>query len=498
MFEDFFRFPKIPNPIFKNGIWKNREPKDRHDLIGCINTFFFDSQIFQIPFLKMGFENFGNDLFNFFLVYCHIFLVSTPGVDNFFTHVHIQNILLPPGLRILVMNVEVPTLLRKNLKSMANFLQRHDRRLSNIEIISMSSQVCDSDFGKFFGVVMPLHIIDLQLIVLLLFHVVPEGGWLLEYYLRAHAAYSVNRSFTRYLRIYANDPSDSNLTDLWKSIVDNCAVKFVGWILFSVMSVGSNGNTQSFYLTFVNHYLGLSRLGIDINSKYGYGVPLTSFDNMRAEQLNKCREEAKTKLSGPCVLWYDNFSKHRSHSVPTIYKSTFSECLWTGVTVNEYTGPQVDMGLKHNDDDNSLVHAMPDDLFQCKTIVQQNIEIEYGKGPSFFDDSMVAQYEVNNIPLKIDVKRFPEMAGVMDSPKNSTAYIHPMKLIKKNIGSNVGLISILHDIQSENNMDSNIGTGPDKYIVLNLDENIYWRVLKVLTTYSSDCCMSVVYTPSSS
>jgi hypothetical protein len=45
--------------------------------------------------------------------------------------------------------------------------------------------------------------------------------------------------------------------------------------------LGSNGRKQMFYMTFVNHYFGLSRRGIKYLSRYGYATNLTRFDDMR-------------------------------------------------------------------------------------------------------------------------------------------------------------------------------------------------------------------------
>ena len=251
----------------------------------------------------------------------------------------------------------------------------------------------------------------------------------------------------------------------------------MGWVLTSINSLGNNGNNQQFYISFANHYLGLSRLGICINNRYGFGVPLTAFDNMRQAHLLRAIETAKSKLNQPNVMWFDNFSKFRAHSIPTIQKDIFSECLWTGITINEYVGPPVDCKVQF-DDDNQIVDAMPSDLFCCKDVVHSRIMATHDQGLTQFNESLVNTYEVNNIPMKIDGKRFPEMKAAMESTKNSTSHIHPFKLVKKNIGSNVGLLNILFELQTEYNLDSERNP-PTKYLVLNLDENIYYRVLKV-------------------
>ena len=322
------------------------------------------------------------------------------------------------------------------------------------------------------------------------FMTVPRGGWLFEYYLLAHSSFTVHRDYKRYLRILSSNQHDeSELSTLFESIISTCSTRFIGWILISINGYGTNGGLQIFYLTFLDHYFGLSRQGININSRYGFGVPLTAFDNRRKIELSKSLEQTESKMDGPHVLWYDNFSKFRAHSIPTVKKNVFSECLWTGVSVNEHPDPDLDMKLRF-DADNNLIHAMPSDIFECKHDVHTGIMTIYAEGSRYFEQSIVNRYKVNNVPLKIDVQRFPEMKDVMNSSKNTTKYVHPYKLINKNIGSNVGLISILRDLQLDHDMNPVAGDGPDKYMVLNLDENIYWRVLKVCFTIFNVFIMS--------
>jgi hypothetical protein len=90
-----------------------------------------------------------------------------------------------------------------------------------------------------------------------------------------------------------------------------------------------------FYITFVNHYFGLSRDGIEMNSAIGYGVNIGMYDRERKrhEELSKEATVAVIK-KGTFVQWWDNFSKLQTRQVPTTEKDIFASCLWTGVTVN--------------------------------------------------------------------------------------------------------------------------------------------------------------------
>ena len=244
-----------------------------------------------------------------------------------------------------------------------------------------------------------------------------------------------------------------------------------------------------FYVTFVKNYFGLSRDGIVIDSKYGFGVPLTNFDTYTKEYISKSNYNALEKKQSAHVLWYDNFSKFHAHSVPTLRKDVFSSCLWTGVTINEYIGPEVNMDVKFNN--NSVVPAMPVNILDQQATVHRWVMSMYGLGKEYYDESMVKKYNINNIPLKINLKRYPNLKPHIATDINTMRYIHPEKLIQKNIGSNRGLNTILKDLEQEHKMHR--PNQCKRYLALNLDENIYYRTLKVYMHLASFFCV-ILYT----
>ena len=91
------------------------------------------------------------------------------------------------------------------------------------------------------------------------------------------------------------------------------------------------------------------------------------------------------------------------------------------------------------------------------------------------------RYDIVNVPLKVDTKRFPGLAQTLNSVKNTTKHINPYKLIKHNIGSNLGLATIMRDYQDDKKMSLN-GTVLN-YSTINTDENIFYRGMKVCV-----CC----------
>ena len=146
--------------------------------------------------------------------------------------------------------------------------------------------------------------------------------------------------------------------DSFNIIINECIVKFVTWVVYHVAAVGTLGRKQLFYITFVNQYFGLSRDGIEANGRCGFGVSLTTYDNMRAQLEVSADERTSTLLYKPSVLWYDNWSKFHAHSIPNALKDVFSSCLWTGVTINEYKGPAVDTSIRH-DENKEVIQQNP-------------------------------------------------------------------------------------------------------------------------------------------
>ena len=305
-------------------------------------------------------------------------------------------------------------------------------------------------------------------------YIVPHGGWLLEYYLWSCASWSVLEQYKIFLSLPDGDPGRVEVFD---KILSACISKFVGWLLYHIASVGTQGRSQLFFPTFMNQYYGLSRDGIANNAKFGYGVTLDMFDKCRAYHKLYAEEFIVQKLQHPYVLWIDNFSKFHKHSIPSVMKDVFASCLWTGVTINEYTGPPVSTSIKY-DGNGIIVPAMPDNLFQYQSNVVESLMACYDDGSLLFESSMVNKYRVNAVPLTINVLEYPEMKHSMEDEKNTTSFIHPYKLIKCNVGCNRGLVSILRTMQEDYKMQLN-GVCTN-YVTVNLDENIYYRVLKVI------------------
>ena len=115
---------------------------------------------------------------------------------------------------------------------------------------------------------------------------VPRCGLLFEVYMTVCASWSQNRKWNQLLHGIQND-NDPNMEALsdddQNQLIQDNSNGFIGWLLFTCSSIGIHGRRQLFYHTFVSHYFGLSRQGIDTLSKYGFTQSLRSFDMIRSE-----------------------------------------------------------------------------------------------------------------------------------------------------------------------------------------------------------------------
>lgn len=190
------------------------------------------------------------------------------------------------------------------------------------------------------------------------------------------------------------------------------------------------------------------------------------------------------KTDKPHITWLDNFSKFVSRSIPTLDQGLYSSCLWTGEAVFhcDDLDENISDAIKFNAM-GEVVPAMPDELLSdsVKHSVQNALQYVHSQGRHFFEDSLVNRYNINNVPLKIDTVRYPEMKQIEDK-KNSTYIVNAKRLINHNIGSNLGLINIIRNLYMEKQMHNDTC---ERYHYYNMDENIFWRVLKV--------CLNVLF-----
>ena len=96
-------------------------------------------------------------------------------------------------------------------------------------------------------------------------------------------------------------------------------------------------------------------------------------------------------------------------------------------------------------------------------------------GPKYSDGAAVSRYNVRTVPLKVDTDIFNDVAADVNSYNMS--HVRAVDLLEHNIGSNRGLLTILDTICHERNIHGDVPC--TKYTTFNVDENIFWRILKV-------------------
>jgi hypothetical protein len=77
-----------------------------------------------------------------------------------------------------------------------------------------------------------------------------------------------------------SDDDDPDVGCSMEDLIQDVLNAYVGWLIYHVGSIGTNGRRQLFYLSFVCRFYGLSRAGLDLMAQYGYCVNLTMFDSM--------------------------------------------------------------------------------------------------------------------------------------------------------------------------------------------------------------------------
>ena len=177
------------------------------------------------------------------------------------------------------------------------------------------------------------------------------------------------------------------------------------------------------------------------------------------------------------VLWIDNYSKFLSRSIPTSLKDVFSSCLWTGAAAFRPSMGHLehDMSVKHHDGID--IPAMPDDILQYSSEVTAGIQRVLTSGRNYYDNSYVKKFDSRNIPPKVDVKVYPHLLSIINNENNKTTSVYPMELLNINIGSNEGLLRIMRKLYEDYGMDE--AGVCNEYKLMNVDENIYWRIMKV-------------------
>ena len=192
------------------------------------------------------------------------------------------------------------------------------------------------------------------------------------------------------------------------------------------------------------------------------------------------------KEEGMFTLRIDNFSKNSRYQIPTLKDGSYKECLWTGFALKRWYNHSnaddvVDMSLMV-DANGDTIPAMPEKLFGMWPHFKEAYKLmERKTSMNYLDKSLVERWDVNNVPLKPDWKHELMREKYRAPLKNgcdSLKYLYPDKLVDLNVGANDHLVQLFRGAFEQHKAACE-DTGVPKYLVLNLDCNIFDRVVKV-------------------
>jgi hypothetical protein len=173
--------------------------------------------------------------------------------------------------------------------------------------------------------------------------------------------------------------------------------------------------------------------------------------------------------------------------IPSAEKEMYALMNWTGYALRLYPF-EIDMTFRKDPEMGEVVPAMPiDPLSYLPRVLEKMKRFVYDRkeNPSRkFVTSLSVLWAVHNVPVAPDARNpvIPaEFANGIAAKRDRLKNLHPEKLIDENIGSNKGLARVLRDIHDERGwgIEEHEENAPTEYSVLNVDCNIFDRILKV-------------------
>ena len=189
-------------------------------------------------------------------------------------------------------NMDPLRMLRKCMVKLGKLVSTYNRRLSTTEFIHMCSAIKTSKYRNIHVFV----VLELLTIFVSLFYVVLTGGYIFECYLTMNSSYSTNKLWNTYQK-QADNTVDGKLLQ-WQNeeLLNMATSSFVGHLIQTLGSLGTNGRRQLFYHTLACNYFGLSREGIFFLSQYGYTCSLDHFDDLRKVCCHESTERSRYRF----------------------------------------------------------------------------------------------------------------------------------------------------------------------------------------------------------
>jgi hypothetical protein len=104
----------------------------------------------------------------------------------------------------------------------------------------------------------------------------------MEFWLLTYAPPSIHVKFVAMLNARVEDQVAVDQI-AFSDIIDVCSVQFYSFVLISLNTMGRYAKRQLFYIAFTMKYYGLSRIGLSLLGKYGFGTSISCIDTLSAE-----------------------------------------------------------------------------------------------------------------------------------------------------------------------------------------------------------------------
>jgi hypothetical protein len=165
---------------------------------------------------------------------------------------------------------------------------------------------------------------------------------------------------------------------------------------------------------------------------------------------------------------------------PDLELGTWQNCNWTGMALR-MSRVDVDMNLRMNEA-KEIEPAMPHHIYQMYPIMKRTFSAlnpSAADCPMLHAKSLTTLLGVKNVPLKPSHESLskPEHKQAVHEGHDSLDTCFPEGIVAINIGSNKGLLQLCRN-HYETVCVANAGS---KYSCLNVDANIFDRILKVQT-----------------
>ena len=94
-----------------------------------------------------------------------------------------------------------------------------------------------------------------------------------------------HRIWRKFRKYKAAGDTEARAAALFPAVVDSLVDAYYGFVMHSVACMHKAARNQRFYPSLVASYHGLSLMGLDMLSSYGYTMPSTSFLRQRKNAL---------------------------------------------------------------------------------------------------------------------------------------------------------------------------------------------------------------------